>query len=321
MSASPEQTVVVTGAAGFIGSHLVERLLAAGCRVRGVDSFTELYSDERKKANLKVAMGNPLFEFHEIDVGDHVRFPPLLEGSSLCFHLAAEAGVRSSWGSSFSRYVDRNILATQRLLDAATACDTLRRVVIASSSSVYGDATSFPTKESEATLPRSPYGVTKLASERLADAYAANWQVPTVSLRFFTVFGPRQRPDMAFHRLIEAALRGEPFPLYGSGDQIRDFTYVDDAVEALLASASTEVPDGSVFNVAGGGETTLLEAIAEIERLTRATIALDRHDVAAGDARRTGGDITAARRWLGWSPRVGVNEGLARQVAWHAQLR
>ena len=309
------RTAVVTGAAGFIGSHVVEALLNSGIGVLGVDSLTDYYSPDLKRRNLSQALGHPHFEFVEEDLAVTRDLPSLID-APLIIHLAAEAGVRRSWGDGFERYVTRNVLATQRLLEACleTSPD---RVVVASSSSVYGDAETFPTPEESRLLPRSPYGITKLATENLARTYAANWDLPTVSLRFFTVFGPRQRPDMAFHRLIEAAIRGTPFPLFGTGDQIRDFTYVSDVVRAVRAAGEADVKPGSVYNVAGGVEVSLSDVIGVVEELTGAGIELDRQPTQAGDARRTGGSTYLAESELGWTPEVPLREGVASQVAWH----
>jgi UDP-glucuronate 4-epimerase len=308
---------VVTGAAGFIGSHLVEALLANGVGVLGIDSFTDYYSPVQKRENLAKALGNPRFEVVEEDLADAPDLPELLD-APLVIHLAAEAGVRRSWGDGFERYVTRNVLATQRLLEACLEASP-ERVVVASSSSVYGDAETFPTPEESRLLPRSPYGITKLATENLARTYAANWGLPTVSLRFFTVFGPRQRPDMAFHRLIEAAIRRTPFPLYGTGDQIRDFTYVSDVVRAICAAGEGDVEPGSVYNVAGGVEVSLGEVIGVVEELTGFRIDLDRQPVQAGDARRTGGSTLLAESELGWTPEVSLREGIASQISWHRE--
>jgi nucleoside-diphosphate-sugar epimerase len=311
---------VVTGAAGFIGSHLVELLLASGRSVRGVDCLTDFYSPERKRQNLLEASKSRSFEFVEADLARASGLSDLLGGTEVIFHLAAEAGVRTSWGDGFDRYVNRNLLATQRLLEAAKDIPTLRRIVVASSSSVYGDAESFPTSEDGPVCPVSPYGITKLATEHLAGVYARNWGLPTVSLRLFTVFGPRQRPDMAFHRIIQAALTGEPFTVFGTGEQVRDFTYVGDVVRAALAASEAVVPSGSVFNVAGGTANSLNDAIREVESLTRRRVHVVRAARQAGDARRTGGDTRAAREKLGWKAETSLTDGLARQVAWHEAL-
>lgn len=312
---------VVTGAAGFIGSHLVETLLASGWTVRGVDAFTDFYDPARKRDNVAGFINDASFELVESDIIDSAALPGVLAGADVLFHFAAEAGVRTSWGDGFERYVRRNVLATQRLLEAARDFGSLKRVVVASSSSVYGDAETFPIREDGPTHPYSPYGITKLATEQLAGVYARNWGLPTVSLRLFTVFGPRQRPDMAFHRIVEAALNGTPFTIFGTGEQVRDFTYVGDVVRAAIAAAESDVAPGSVFNIAGGTSNSLNEAIQVVESLTGRSIPLGRAPVQAGDAKRTGGDATAAGERLAWKAEVDLKDGLGRQVAWHRALR
>jgi UDP-glucuronate 4-epimerase len=312
---------VVTGAAGFIGSHLTQALLAAGWSVRGIDCLTDFYSVTRKRANLANVSRHESFRLHELDLSSDADLAPLLDGASAVFHFAAEAGVRTSWGTGFERYVSRNVLATQRLLETIRERSTIDRVVVASSSSVYGDAETFPTPESGHTRPVSPYGITKLATEQLARVYARNWGMPTVSLRLFTVFGPRQRPDMAFHRIVESALTGAPFQVFGSGEQIRDFTYVADVVRAAMAAADASVPPGAVFNVAGGSSNSLNDAIREVESLTGRRVNLVTCPVQPGDPHRTGGDTELARTDLGWKAEVDLRAGLAQQVAWHESLR
>lgn len=312
---------LVTGGAGFIGSHLTERLLGEGATVRVVDCLTEYY-DPALKASTLDALATAGAEVHRVDLGT-AELGPLLDGVDVVFHQAGQPGVRLSWAEGFPTYVERNIALTQRLLEAVRD-QPLRRFVYASSSSVYGDAESFPTPETALPRPVSPYGVTKLAAEHLCGLYASNWGVPTLSLRYFTVYGPRQRPDMAFHRLIEAALSGSAFPLYGDGSQIRDFTYVADAVDANLAAATAELdtaPPGTVVNVSGGGSVSLAETITVVEELTGHTVTLDRKPAAAGDAVRTGGDHTLATELLGWAPRTPLRDGLAAQVGWHRARR
>jgi nucleoside-diphosphate-sugar epimerase len=236
------------------------------------------------------------------------------------FHQAGQPGVRASWSDGFDSYLRQNVLVTQRLLEAASEAD-LQRLVYASSSSVYGNAPAYPTTEDDLPRPQSPYGVTKLAAEHLCGVYARTRGLPVVSLRYFTVYGPRQRPDMAMHRLIEAALSGEEFPLFGDGHQIRDFTFVGDIVEANVAAAGADLAPGTVLNVAGGTATTVLEIIEIVEELTGSPIALDRRPQAAGDVMRTGGSADRAASLLGWEPAVGLRHGLERQVSWHLERR
>jgi nucleoside-diphosphate-sugar epimerase len=301
---------LVTGAAGFVGSHLTERLVAEGWRVRAVDCLTDYYDVGQKRANADALPVEVLDDdLRTCDVA------ALLDGVSAVFHQAGQPGVRASW-DAFDTYVGHNVLATQRLL-AASAGAGLERFVFASSSSVYGDAERYPTTEDDLPAPRSPYGVTKLAAEHLCGVYAANHGVPTVSLRYFTVFGPRQRPDMAMHRLIEAALGGEAFALYGDGTQVRDFTYVGDVVEANVRAATHDVAPGTVLNVAGGTDASMHEVIRTVADLTGAEVPLRREPAAKGDVRRTGGARGRVRDLLGWAPTVGLRDGLARQVDWH----
>lgn len=312
--------MLVTGAAGFIGSHLTDRLLADGHTVRGVDCFTDYYDPSAKHRNLGSALGNPGFELAKIDLAvDPVE--PLLDGVDVVFHQAGQPGVRLSWADGFGAYAERNIIATQRLLEACRS-RSLRRFVFASSSSVYGNCDRYPTAETDLPRPFSPYGVTKLAAEHLCSAYAENFGVPVISLRYFTVYGPRQRPDMAFHRLIEAGLGGPPFPAYGDGTQIRSFTYVGDVVSANLAAVSAEdLCPGEVFNVSGGSEISMREVYSLVDGLLGVEVERDGQPPASGDVHRTGGSIERAQRLLGWSPRVPVRYGLAEQLAWHRAMR
>ena len=305
-------TALVTGAAGFVGSHLVERLLEDGWRVKGVDCFTDTYARSIKEQNLARVKGDARFSLEELDLSTG-ELGELVRGSDVVFHLAGQAGVRSSWGSEFEIYTTRNILATQRLLEAVKE-EGLRRLVYASSSSIYGDATALPVTEDTLPLPVSPYGVSKLAAEYLCRLYWANYGVPTVSVRYFTVYGPRQRPDMAFHRLIRAILNDESFPLFGDGKQTRDFTFVSDAVEATVRAASAE--PGSVFNVGGGSRVTLGEVIAMIEELTGKKARIERQQKQAGDVRHTWADTSRIRDAIGFEPQVGLRDGLGREVAW-----
>jgi nucleoside-diphosphate-sugar epimerase len=301
---------VVTGAAGFIGSTLADALLAGGNDVVGIDCLTPYYDESVKRANLP---RHDRFTLVEADLRS-ADLGPMLAGADVVFHQAAQPGVRLSWSSGFGEYVSHNVLATQRLLEAAVAVQT-RRVVYASSSSVYGQAPSYPTSETDLPSPHSPYGVTKLAGEHLCGLYAANWGVSTVSLRYFTVYGPRQRPDMAMHRVLSAGLAGESFPLFGDGSAVRDFTFVGDVVAANVAAADADVAPGTVVNVAGGGEiamTALLELAGDV---LGTSIDVDRQPPQPGDVARTGGSIERARDLLGWVPRVGLREGLEAHVA------
>jgi UDP-glucuronate 4-epimerase len=306
--------VVVTGAAGFIGSHLCEALCAAGVKVLGIDSLTDYYDPQEKMRNLADMAHLPGFSFASVDLrtGD---LRALLDGATVVFHQAGQPGVRMSWGEGFSDYCEHNVKATQRLLEAAKAVAT-PRLVYASSSSVYGNATSYPTKETDLPHPNSPYGVTKLAAEHLCLLYAANWALPTVSLRYFTVYGPRQRPDMAIRRLADCAVTGQPFALFGDGRQVRDFTYVSDVVNANIEAGFRDVAPGTVVNIAGGSHVAMTELIEIVEDLAGVPVAWERYSTEAGDVQKTGGTTEAAHRILGWEPRVSLREGLAAQLEW-----
>lgn len=307
--------MVVTGAAGFIGSHLAERLISLGHHVVGVDCFSDYYDLESKRSNLTRLLTSDSFDLREVDLVD-ADLEPLVDGAEAVFHLAGQPGVRGSWEDGFRAYNDNNTLATQRLLEAVRRTD-VGRLVYSSSSSIYGNAPSFPTNEDAPTRPHSPYGVTKLAAELLCSAYARNFGVPTVSLRYFTVYGPRQRPDMAFHRLIESGLSGAPFKLFGTGEQVRDFTFVQDVVAANLLAAEREITHGDVFNVSGGSTTTMTEVIATLDDMLGGTLNIVYSEAQAGDVDRTGGDTEHAHEILGWSPQVSLRSGLESQVEWH----
>lgn len=295
---------VVTGAAGFIGSHLAETLARAGHDVLGIDCFTDYYDPALKEEN---ARG---IEVGRIDLAED-PLDELLAGIDGIFHLAGQPGVRASFGENFPLYVRRNLLATQRLFEAASAARI--RVVFASSSSVYGDAERFPTREDAVPRPISPYGITKLGCEHLAQAYASSHGLDCIVLRFFTVYGPRQRPDMAFARLVDALASGATFELYG--DVSRSFTYVEDAVAATVAAVEG-APSGAVYNVGGGAEATMSEAIATLERIAGATLDVVHRPAAHGDVRRTAPDSTRIRTELGWQPAVPLEQGLERQWEW-----
>jgi nucleoside-diphosphate-sugar epimerase len=305
--------VVVTGAAGFIGSHLCERLLADGHEVVGVDSFSDYYDRERKRANIKQAESHHSFTLEEADLVD-ADLPRILRGARYVFHLAGQPGVRPSWGGQFDRYVHDNILAAQRLLESLREIP-IERFVFASSSSVYGDAEMFPTKESALPRPVSPYGMTKLAAEHLAFVYMRNFKVPVTAVRYFTVYGPRQRPDMAFYRFMEALTQNHEIEIYGDGEQTREFTYVSDAVDGTVNAASADVV-GRVINLGGGSRVTVnrvLDTLEDVSRLKARRLFLP---AAPGDPRHTGASINVARERLGWEPRVSLRDGLTRQWKW-----
>jgi len=301
---------LVTGCAGFVGSHVVEALLGRGHAVLGVDVFTDYYEREVKESNIERAQKDGAFSLVEGDLaGDSIA--PLLDGIDGVFHLAAQPGVRGSWGDTFAVYLRDNLLATQRLFEAAARSGV--RIVFASTSSVYGNAESYPTHEEMLPRPVSPYGVTKLACESLARTYAECFGLEAIVLRYFTVYGPRQRPDMAFARIISALLGETPFHVYGTGEQSRDFTYVGDAAAATVA-AMEEGHAGTTYNVGGGSETTLREVIALIERLAGKRVDVNYEPTAVGDVRRTAADTTRLRSDLGWHPQTSLAEGLAAQI-------
>lgn len=310
---------VVTGAAGFIGSTLVERLLDDGHAVVGIDCFTDYYDPAVKRRNVELASASDRYRLLELDLRT-AELEPVLEDADVVFHQAGQPGVRLSWNHGFATYDSCNILATQRLLEAS--CRTgVDRVVYASSSSVYGNAASYPVTEETLPAPHSPYGVTKLAAEHLCGLYAANWGLSVVSLRYFTVYGPRQRPDMAIHRLIEAALDDRSFPLYGDGSHVRDFTFVADVVEANLLAGTADVAPGTVVNVCAGGSTSMSELIDAVGAAVGRDVRIDQQVAQAGDVLRTGGDPSTSQRLLGWTPRHDLEDGIRQQTEWHRSLR
>ena len=305
---------IVTGAAGFVGSTLSARLLADGHDVVGIDAFTPYYDPALKRANI-ARLESPHFTLVEGDLAE-VDLDTILVGADVVFHEAGQPGVRTSWGDDFATYLQENVHVTQRLLEAARRSSSLKRFVYASSSSVYGDAQQFPTREEDRPAPVSPYGVTKLAAEHLCSLYGTNFGVPTVSLRYFTVYGPRQRPDMAFTRFLRAAAEERPIDLFGTGEQVRDFTFVDDVVAANVRAATEDVAPGTVLNIAGGTNTSMIEVIDIIDSLSGKPLEVRRHPRSDGDVHRTGGDASLARQAIGWKPAVGLEEGLARQWEW-----
>lgn len=302
---------LVTGAGGFVGSSICDRLLADGHTVRGIDCFVDYYPREVKERNIEGAKKSSKFSFIEENLL-RADMNALLDGVELVFHQAAQAGVRASWGSYFSSYCDNNILATQRLLEAAKSKSHIKKIVYASSSSIYGNAETFPTSESVAPQPVSPYGVTKLAGEHLMSLYATEFSVPTVSLRYFTVYGPRQRPDMAFHRFISAALKGAELTLFGDGEQSRDFTFISDIVEANILAAQKGQP-GRVFNIGGGTQATV-NNVLDIIRSKTGDLRIRKDERQVGDARHTSADTSRARSELGYRPQVSLEQGIARHI-------
>ncbi len=303
---------LVTGVAGFIGSHLAERLVGSGTEVVGIDGFTEYYDPALKRANLKALHASDGFRLVEGTIRD-LDLEDCLAGADVVYHLAAQPGVRRSWGREFEIYLDQNLLATQLLLEAVREAD-VSRVVFASSSSIYGDAEQMPTPESAQPLPVSPYGLTKLAGEHLCRLYFSRWAVPVVMLRYFTVYGPRQRPDMAFTRFIRAATARDPIEIFGDGKQSRDFTFVEDAVTATIAAGLRGRP-GQAYNIAGGSQATVLEVIETLSGLLGEEVAVEHLPSVPGDARHTSASIDKAAADLAYSPQVDLEQGLSRQLA------
>ena len=308
---------LVTGVAGFIGSTLAERLLSTGSDVIGIDCFTDYYPRPMKERNLAALAAHPRFRMVESRIQD-ADLPALLDGRTHVFHLAAQAGVRKSWGRDFAVYTENNIEATQMLLEACVT-RTLEKVVYASSSSVYGDNVAMPMKEDALPQPVSPYGVSKLAAEQLCYLYHTNYGVPAVSLRYFTVYGPRQRPDMAFHKFLRAAILREPIAVFGDGEQTRDFTFVHDTVTATIAAAARGVP-GRVYNLGGGSRVTLNEVLDLIGRVSGRRPLINVDPAQKGDMRHTCADTSLARRDLEFDPTVSLEEGLAAEHTWLAGI-
>jgi nucleoside-diphosphate-sugar epimerase len=300
---------VVTGAAGFVGSHLCELLLERGHEVVGIDCLTEYYDPRRKERNLRGALAHERFRWERADLLA-TRLVDLFDGADVVFHLAGQPGVRPSWGSEFATYVTRNVLATQEVLEAARRVP-LAKLVYASSSSVYGDAEAYPTAETVRPRPVSPYGVTKLAAEHLCELYRVGFGLPTVSLRLFTVYGPRQRPDMAFAKLVQAAVQGGVFELYGQGDQTRDFTFVGDVVRAMHDAARSDFT--GVANIGGGSRTSMNEVLAMVAELAGPPV-VRRRASQRGDVRDTAADTRVAFEAFGYLPATGLRDGLALMV-------
>jgi UDP-glucuronate 4-epimerase len=305
---------LVTGCAGFIGSQLTESLLSDGHGVVGVDALTDTYDSAAKLGNLERAKEFDSFRFLAVDL-TQTRLSALVEECDAIFHLAAEPGVRTSWGDRFESYTRNNVLATQRLLEAARSWPD-KRVVFASSSSIYGDAELLPTPEEVLPRPFSPYGVTKLAAEHLCALYQGNYGVQTVVLRYFSVYGPRQRPDMAFHRFCRAALRSEPITIFGDGEQTRDFTFVADVVAATRAAAVSPAAPGRVYNIGGGSRVSVNEAVELIASFAGHSLEVRHVESEKGDVRNTGADTSRARQELGFNPTTSVEAGLRAEFEW-----
>ncbi|MEI2580252.1 NAD-dependent epimerase/dehydratase family protein [Scytonema sp. PRP1] len=311
--------IIVTGAAGFIGSHLVEVLLKQGQKVIGIDEFNDYYNPALKRKNIAHLHSSPNFQFIQGDI-QLLDWQTLLADVEIVYHQAAQAGVRASWGQGFHAYTERNINATQVLLEAAKDAKHLKRLVFASTSSVYGDAETLPTHEGICPQPVSPYGITKLAAERLCGLYHKNFGVPFVALRYFTVYGPKQRPDMAFHKFFKSILRGQSISIYGDGQQTRDFTFISDVIAANLAAATVPQAVGEIFNIGGGSRVPLTQVLNMMEEVVGRPIQRKHIETAMGDARHTAADVSKAQKILGYQPQVSLREGLTQEWRWVKQL-
>ena len=310
---------IVTGVGGFIGSHLAETLLNQGDKVIGIDEFNDYYNPTLKRQNISQFQNHPGFQLIENNI-QSLNWSELLVDVDVVYHQAAQAGVRPSWGKGFLDYTERNINATQIILEAAIDAPNLKRLVYASTSSIYGDAETFPTPETVCPQPVSPYGITKLAAERLGKLYHQNFGVPCVYLRYFTVYGPRQRPDMAFHKFFKWILQDQPISIYGDGQQTRDFTFISDAVAANLLAAIVPLAVGEVFNMGGGSRVVLAEVINIMERIVGRPIKKNFVEKARGDARHTSADVSKAKTILGYQPQVSLTEGLRQEWEWMKSL-
>jgi UDP-glucose 4-epimerase len=309
---------LVTGVAGFIGSHLAERLINEGHEVVGIDCFTDYYARSIKEKNLKVLLQKPGFIFLEDNLLE-VNLSDLLVSVDYIFHQAAQAGVRSSWGAEFEIYTSNNILATQKLLEASKHSD-IKRFIYASSSSVYGDSEELPLSEKSLLRPVSPYGVTKLAAEHLCYSYWKNYQVPVIALRYFTVYGPRQRPDMAFHRFVRAILDGGEIEIYGNGEQTRDFTFISDAVSGNMLAMKSNA-QGEIFNIGGGSRVSVNEVLDIIQNIAGKTAKIVYRDVQKGDVRHTLADTNKVKKHLGYIPEVDLKTGLEEEWKWLKEFK
>ena len=311
--------IIVTGAAGFIGSHLVDTLLAEGHQVIGIDEFNNYYDPALKRKNIAHLHNNPNFELIEGDI-QLLDWHKLLEDAEFVYHQAAQAGVRASWGKNFQTYVEKNINSTQILLEAIKDAKHIKRFIFASTSSIYGDAKKLPTDESICPQPISPYGITKLAAEKLCSLYHKNFGVPFVALRYFSVYRARQRPDMAFHKFFKSILESQPLTIYGDGQQTRDFTFINDIVTANIAAAKIPEAVGEVFNIGGGSRVSLLEVISTIEEIIGSNININHIETSMGDARHTLSDIAKAQKLLNYKPQTSLIDGLAKEWIWTKSL-
>jgi len=308
---------IVTGAAGFIGSHISRRLLDDGFSVTGIDSYSDYYPRWIKEKNISSLFDRKDFQFISGDINS-LNLTGILKQSDIIYHLAAQAGVRASWGRSFSIYTKDNIEATQRLLEAAKDL-RIKKFIFASSSSVYGYSPELPMSETSLLFPYSPYGVTKLAAENLCFLYHKNYGVPTVSLRFFTVYGPGQRPDMAFHKFLKCVMEGKPLPIFGDGKQTRDFTYISDIIDANVACIDRGKA-GETYNIGGGNRKKLKDLIPILEDICKKKIPLQWEKKQKGDVPHTLASIRKAQEDLDYNPGTDIREGLAKEWTWIQSL-
>jgi nucleoside-diphosphate-sugar epimerase len=308
------KTAIVTGAAGFIGSHLSEKLLENGFKVIGIDCFTDYYSKEIKKNNMISFQNNKNFKLIENDLMK-IDLTSIIKESEFLFHEAGQPGVRASWGEQFDTYVKDNILVTQKILESAKEVKTLEKIVMASSSSIYGEQEGIMIENKTIPSPISPYGVTKLASENLGLTYALNYDLPITSLRYFTVYGPRQRPDMAFTKFIKANLSGDKISIFGDGNQIRDFTFISDIIDANLKCMESDI-HGNVLNIGGGKTYSIIEVLKKIENITGEKNKISFTGKQKGDVKRTEANIENAIRTIHYSPKITLNDGLEKQILW-----
>ncbi|MFW6124448.1 MAG: NAD-dependent epimerase/dehydratase family protein [Acidobacteriota bacterium] len=304
---------LVTGAAGFIGSHLCEKLIDLGFSVIGIDSFTDYYSKQLKEKNLASLFEKKRFEFIGQDI-NQIDLEILIKKSDCIFHLAAQAGVRTSWGENFSIYTKNNIESTQKILEACKK-NKIKKIVYASSSSVYGNTPDLPMKETSLLFPYSPYGVTKLAAENLCSLYHQNYGLPVVSLRYFTVYGPRQRPDMAFHKFLKSIGENKTIEIYGTGEQTRDFTYIDDIAKANISAAEKGKP-GEIYNLGGGIQHKLSDIFPLLQKICGKKVKIKKVNRQKGDVQHTYADISKAKKDLQYNPQIKLQEGLEREWDW-----
>lgn len=311
--------IIVTGAAGFIASHLVDALLMEGHQVIGIDEFNDYYDPILKYKNIVHLKNHPKFQLIEEDI-QRLDWHKVLEDVEFVYHQAAQAGVRASWGKNFCTYVEKNINNTQILLEAIKDSKQIKRLVFASTSSIYGDAEQLPTNESISPQPISPYGITKLAAERLCGLYYKNFGVPFVALRYFTVYGPRQRPDMAFHKFFKCIIESQPITIYGDGQQTRDFTFIKDIIAANIAAVNVPDAVGKIFNIGGGSRVSLSKVISTIEEIVGTDINIKRTQASMGDARHTAADISKAQKTLNYNPQTSLLDGLTQEWIWAKSL-